>query len=158
MLDHVKRHPDKSARPRYILWDGRRVQTSDALSVPSEGVVQAEFIHVDQEVRQGFDLKVDGAFRLANGDELPVLRTWKDDRFEDVVEYPFFSRDGRLFAWNVYVMSYPSGEKVEQKWTENAGFWVELVSEQERVYHCSHGMANPPDFNALVFRVAVRPA
>ena len=102
-------------------------------------------------------MKLDGWFKLAEGEQVSLLRTWKEDRFEDWVEYPFFSRDGLLSLWNVYEMSYPSGEKVVEKWTENAGFWFEACSESERVYHCSHGMANPPDFDSLVFKVSVRP-
>jgi hypothetical protein len=52
-------------------------------------------------------------------------------------------------------MRYPGGQVVEEKWTENAGMWVEQVTPYERVYHCSHGMANPPDFESLVFRVSI---
>ncbi len=88
---------------------------------------------------------------------MPLLRTWREDHLEDVVEYPFFSQDGQLWIWNVYETVYPSGEKLVEKWTENAGLWVEIVSESERVYHCSHGMANPPDFGSLVFKVSIRP-
>jgi len=157
MVDHVKRYPDKGSRPPYISWGDTRVQTSDVIDVPSRGIVRAEFISAAPGVRQGFDMKVDGSFQLAEGEQVPLLRTWREERFEDVVEYPFFSRDGRLYVWNIYEMTYPSGEKVMEKWTENAGFWVEVGSESERFYHCSHGMASPPNFKSLVFKVSVRP-
>lgn len=156
MVDHIKRHPDKKLRPHYILWAGHRVQTSDILQVPSKGVVRAEFISASSEVRQGFDIKLNGWLRLAEGEQVPLLRTWKEDRFEDFVEYPFYSRDERMFVWNVYEMVFPSGESVEEKWTENAGFWTEEISQTERIYHCSHGMANPPDFGSLIFRVSIK--
>src|SRR5581483_7174074 len=104
-----------------------------------------------------FDLEIDkGWIELAGGEHVPLLRTWKDERLPDIVEYPFHSRDGLLWVWNVYEMTYPSGEKVDEKWTENAGFWFEVVSESERIYHCSHGMATPPNFESLVFKVTIR--
>ena len=157
MVDHVKRHPDKGMRPGYILWNGSRVQTSDVLEVPSKGIVRAEFVYVTPGTRQGFEMKVDGGFRLAEGELVPILRTWKEDRFEDFVEYPYSSRNGQMFVWNIYEMIYPSGEKVVEKWTENAGVCVEFTSDCERIYHCSHGMANPPNFESLVFKLSFRP-
>jgi hypothetical protein len=156
-LDHVKRFPDKTTRPSCIYWNGLRIKTSDLLVVPEQGVVEAEFLFSMGEIQQGFDLKVNGWFRLKAGDRVSILRTWKDDRYEDRVQYPFFSSDHKLWVWNVYKMRYPGGKEVEEKWTENAGFWVEEISALERVYHCSHGMANPPDFESLVFRVVIRP-
>jgi hypothetical protein len=156
MVDHVKRHPDRRSRSPYILWGGSHVQTSDILEVPSKGIVRAEFIAASSEVRQGFDMKLDGWFQLAEGEQVSLLRTWKEDRFEDQVEYPFHSRDCRMLVWNIYEMSYPNGERVAEKWTGNAGFWVEACGESERIYHCSHGIANPPDFSSLVFKVSVR--
>jgi hypothetical protein len=38
--------------------------------------------------------------------------------------------------------------------TRNAGFWIEIVSPNERIYHSSHGLCDPPDFESLVFRVS----
>lgn len=157
MLDHVKRCPDKDERPDYVLWAGRRIKTSDVLHVPRNGIVRAEFLSAKDDVEQGFDLKVDGWFQLSNGERVSVVRTWKDERLPDVVEYPFFSRDGLMRAWNVYKMKYSGGQVVEEKWTENAGFWLEQMSEYERLYHCSHGMAKPPDFESLVFKVQIVP-
>jgi hypothetical protein len=157
MLDHAKRYPEKSKRPDFIRWNGLRIKTSDVLMVPNKGVVEATFLHAKEGIEQGFDLKVNGWFCLQAGEQTPVLRTWKDDRYEDAVEYPFVSRDEQLWVWNVYKMKYPGGHVVEEKWTENAGFWVEIVSEVERIYHCSDGMATPPDFESLVFKIKIRP-
>jgi len=156
MVDHAKKYPDKTQRPDCILWDGVSVKTSDAWTTPKKGIVRAEILSANTDVEQGFDIKVDGWLELAKGERVPVLRTWKDERFEDTVEYPFFTRDQRLFVWNVYKMTYPSGRTVEERWTENAGFWVEQAGENERIYHCSHGMSSPPDFESLVFKVSVR--
>lgn len=157
MVDHVKKHPDKMQRPDYILWNGFRVKTSDGWTTSEKGIVRAEILSCKMDVEQGFDIKVDGWLELAEGERVTVLRTWKDERFEDAVEYPYFARDKRLWVWNVYKMTFPGGQIVEEKWTENAGFWVEQVGENERIYHCSHGMASPPDFESLVFKVSVQP-
>ena len=158
LLDQVKSLPNKEVRPKYILWGGRHVTTADVLPVPENGVVRAEIISSKEDVEQGFDLKVDGWIEMAQGERVTLLRTWSDPQYEPVVEYPFLARDGRLHVWNVYKMKYGSGQVVEEKWTENAGMWIEEVSPTERVYHCSHGKAHPPDFDSLVFRVSVRPS
>ncbi len=155
MLDHIKRFPDKSLRPDYILWDGLRIKTADALTVPPQGRVRGEFLSSKGDVEQGFDLKIEGWFRLENGERVSLLRTWNDSRYELFVEYPFQSKDGRLWVWNVYKMRYEGGQVVEEKWTENAGMWVQEVSPTERIYHCSHGMAHSPDFESLVFKITI---
>lgn len=159
MIDHAKRFPSKEKRPQYIIWNSRPIWTSDRMPVPKRGIVRAEFLSVNSHVRQGFDLKFDGGWvELAAGQHIPLLRTWKDEEHEDHVEYPFFSPDGLLWVWNVYEMTYRGGQTVEERWTANAGLWVEKNSETERTYHCSNGMDNPPDFESLVFRVSVMPA
>ncbi|HUV63274.1 MAG TPA: hypothetical protein VMW24_05205 [Sedimentisphaerales bacterium] len=158
MLDHAKRFPNKAKRPDHILWAGHRIKTADVFHVPQRGIVRAEFLSAMEGVEQGFDIQLDGGWvELEQGEHVPHLRTWKDKDFDDVVEYPFFSPDERLWVWNVYKMKYPGGQIVEEKWTENAGFWIEHISENERIYHCSHGMATPPDFDSLVFKVRVNP-
>lgn len=156
-VDHVKRFPAKDRRPPYILWEGRQIVTADALHVPSDGVVRAEIIARRGSTRQGFDLKVNGWLELTDGSRVTLLRTWDDPEYEPVVEYPFGAPDGLLRTWNVYEMHYPAGRIVEEKWTGNAGFWVEALGEIDHIYHCSHGMADPPDFESLVYRVTVTP-
>ena len=109
MLDHFKRFPDKAERPDYILWDGVHVKTADALTVPSEAVIRGEFLSSKGEVEQGFDLKLDGWIRLKEGERVSLLRTWNDPRFVPSVEYPFRSKDGLLWVWNVYKSRHPNG-------------------------------------------------
>jgi len=157
MLDHFKKFPDKSQRPDYILWGGLRIKTSDSIAIPRHGVVRCEFLSSNTKVEQGFDLSLDGWLRLKEGEEVSLLRTWNDPRYESLVEYPFQSNDGQLWVWNVYKMSYPSGQVVEEKWTENAGMLIDEISPTERIYHCSHGMAHPPDFESLVFKITINP-
>lgn len=155
MVDHFKRFPDKSQRPAFVLWGGVQVKTADALPVPTHGVVRGEFLSSKGEVEQGFDVSAAGWIELARGERLRTLRTWNDPNYEPLVEYPYFTEDGHLWVWNVYKMKYRGGQAVEEKWTGNAGFWIESVSAQERIYHCSHGMAAPPDFESLVFKIAI---
>jgi hypothetical protein len=158
MVDHARRFPDKRSRPRCILWNGRCVVTGDVFEVPREGVVRGEFVSSKTGVEQGFDLKVNGWIELAAGERVPLLRTWHDPRYEPSVAYRFHAADGLLRVWNVYKMRYPSGESVEERWTENAGIWVEQQGAADRIYHCSHGMAHPPDFESLIFRISIQPA
>jgi hypothetical protein len=157
MLDHVQTFPDKDTRPDHILWGGRRIQTGDKITVPPRGIVRGEFSAVKGDVEQGFDLKVTGVLVLPDGRRVELLRTWYDPRYEPVVEYPFESQDGLLRVWNVYRVSYPGGQVVEERWTGNAGFWVEQTSDDRRVYHCSPGTLSPPDFEALVFQITIEP-
>lgn len=155
MLAAVRANPGRRSRPPAIRWEDRVVQTSACVDVPKSGRLVAEFLGRKQGSRQGIDLKVDGAIRLADGQEVTTLRTWQDDRYEDRVEYDFTCKDGKLWVWNVY----QAGSAVEpQKWTENAGFWVEKVGPAEWVYHCSSGFSPSPDFESLVFRLAVFPS
>jgi len=155
MVDRFKKAQKQGERPDHILWAGLRIVTADSIPVPSAGTVRSEFLSAKGDVEQGFDLKVDGWLTLQGGEKVALLRTWNDPRYAPNVEYPFRSRDGSLRTWNVYKMKYRDGREVEEKWTGNAGMWVEIVSERERIYHCSHGAASPPDFESLVFKITV---
>jgi hypothetical protein len=157
LLDQVKRIPNNAERPQHIQWRGLPVTTGEAISVPTSGIVRGEFVSAKGVLEQGFDIKLNGWLRLDNGDRVSLLRTWNDTRYEPVVEYPFQSKDGRLWVWNVYKRRLPDGRSIDEKWTENAGFWVEKVSETERIYHCSHGYLYPPDFESLVFKITINP-
>lgn len=157
LLDQARRCPKKVECANFILWQGRLITTGDAFPVPSEGIVRGEFLSSKDVVEQGFDLKLDGWLRLANGSKVSLLRTWNDPRYEPVVEYPFHCNDGKLWVWNVYKRQSPDGRLIEEKWTENAGFWIEEISATERIYHCSHGFLYPPDFESLVFRININP-
>jgi hypothetical protein len=155
MLDHFKRYPRKEDRPPHILWDGRKIVVADRINVPQRGQVMAEFITSKPGMRQGIDISLDGYLELANGDRVKLLRTWADARYGSTVQYQFFSNDGVMGVWNVYEMVWPGGRVTEEKWTGNAGFWIEPISDSQRTYHCSPGSANPPDFEALVFRISI---
>jgi hypothetical protein len=155
MVDQYKKWSDKTQRPDYILWEGLHIKTGDSMLVPTHGIVRAEFLEVKDGTGQGFDLDIKGWIELAQGEKVSLLRTWYDPLYEPVVVYPFHSSDRLLRVWNVYKRLNSHGQINEEKWTGNAGFWVDRISEMDRIYHCSHGLAQKPDFEALVFRVTV---
>lgn len=153
MVDHAKKYPDKSHRPDFIIWAGRKVKTADTISVPTEGRLRAEFLTQPSDPMQGFEMDLKGYFDLAGGERVALLRTWNSPDYEPVVEYPFESRDGVLRVWNIYKIN--RGKEVVEKWTGNAGFWVDMVSPSERVYHCSSGAEDPPHFESLIFKITI---
>ena len=158
MQDWYKRSLGRADYPNYILWNGLKVKTGDWWSVPRSGRIRVEFVGWKNDVEQGVDVKIDkGSLAFADGTKIPLLRTWADPALNPVVEYPYNSRTGRLLVYNVFKREDPHG-LVDEKWTGNAGFWVEEVSEFDRIYHCSHGLAPEPDFDLLTFRVRVLPA
>jgi hypothetical protein len=156
ILDHFKQFPERERRSRSILWSGHRVMTADAFVIPESGTIVGEFLSSKGEIEQGFDIKLNGWLQLQTGEKVSLLRTWSDPRYEAKVQYPYHSEDGLLQVWNVYKRKYGIGNVVEEKWAGNAGFWVETRSDTERIYHCSHGVADPPDFESLVFRIAIK--
>lgn len=156
MVDHALRNPDKKKRLPFILWNGLQIQTFDWLSVKPAGRVRFEILKSSSARKQGFDAEVDGGFELSDGSLVKRLRTWKDERFEDILEYSYTTLNGRMGIWNVYEMEYPSGEMVVERGTENAGFWVERIGELDHIYHCSAGFNSPPDFESFVFRVTLK--
>lgn len=156
MVDHALRHPDKKTRPPYILWDGLQIQTFDRVQVKSSGWVRFEILKANPATVQGFDAVVDEGFVLGDGTLIKRLRTWKDERLEDIVEYRYTSHSGRMGIWNVYEMEYPSGKRIVEHGTGNAGFWIERIGDGDQIYHCSAGADSSPDFESLVFRVTLK--
>ncbi|MBN2132737.1 MAG: hypothetical protein JW741_24770 [Sedimentisphaerales bacterium] len=156
MLDHVRRFPRKSNRPPYILWGGKKVLTADELLVPQQGYLIGEFLSLKGDPDQGFDISIRGYIQLEDGERVQRLRTWNDPQYEPRVRYPFRSEDGTLRVWNVYRVARGKGKPVDERWTGNAGFWVEPISDLDKIYHCSPGTANKPDFESLVFRITVQ--
>jgi hypothetical protein len=85
---------------------------------------------------------------------VPLLRTWFDAKYEPVVEYDYKSEDGLISTWNVYEAGRGS-EVVAEKWTGNAGFWVENLGTLDRIYHCSAVPLSVLDFEHLVYRLTI---
>lgn len=160
MVDQIRRHPNRGDRPPFLLWSGVEVKTSDVIAVPKNGLVSAAIRVCDSGFgRQGFDLQPkDGFLELLGGEKVKLLRTWHDERYEDRVSYRYVSKVGLLAFWNVYLRPWPDGKVTEEKWTGNAGFWVEEMAPLRRVYHCSSGRLPTPDFESLVVEVSVEGA
>ena len=154
MLDSVRSRSGGPVPPK-LQWGNLTVQTSDCIAVPRNGRIRLEFVSAKPGIKQGVDIRVNGAIRLADGEGITTLRTWEHPDYEGTVEYPFQSLDGELWVWNVYEVTYLGREVEVMKWTDNAGFWVEDHGNGERTYHCSAGQCNPPDFEALVFKIKV---
>src|SRR6266436_4813621 len=57
----------------------------------------------------------------------------------------------------VYKVHFPNGRTRDEKWTGNAGFWTESIDNYQRIYHCSSGCDDPPNFESLVFRLTIVP-
>jgi len=114
-----------------VIWGGLEIYTAYKIRVPNHGKVTAEFLFDAAEESNGFDMKVNGYFLLAQGEKIPVLRTWNDPEYEPIVSYDFFSEDRILSVWNVYKYFLPNGNFIEVKWDGNCGFLVEKVNQQE---------------------------
>jgi hypothetical protein len=149
-LDQAKRF-SKNKRPDHVLWNGKHIKTADVWVIPRSFVIRGFFISKPDK-NQGFDIDVDdGGLILQDGEELQTLRTWYDPKYESKIKYQGSSLAERLWIWNVYRTS----AKIEEKWSGNAGFWVEKATELDRTYHCSPGTEDRPDFESLVFRIVV---
>ena len=158
MIRHARAHPDRANRPKHILWNGVAVWTSFDISAPHEGQLGLEFLSVARTPPQGVDMRAeDGAFTLAGGERVQVLRTWHDAKYEKTVQYPFATNVGSLKIWNVYHRAWPDGRVTEEKWTGNAGMTVEQLAESCWVFRCSSGPVPLPDFDQLVFRLTINP-
>ena len=156
MIRHVQSNPDRTTRTKYILWNGDQVWTSCDLEVPKKGCFSIKFLSDPREPTQGVDVKLkDGAIHLSEGERVKILRTWHDPRYEEVVEYPYASNDGRLSIWNVFHRRWPDGRMTAEKWTGNAGFLIERESNHRWLFHCSSGPQEVPDFKQLVFRFSI---
>lgn len=155
MIDMIQSKKNKMVSLPKVRWGNHLIQTSDCIRVSNKGRVRLEFLDGRDDFRQGVDIDVNGGFHLADGSKIKTLRTWRDSRYSNVVEYDFISSDDLLWVWNVYEVVYESKEAGVRKWTDNAGFWIEESLPHARVYHCSAGPCSPPDFEALVFRLTV---
>jgi hypothetical protein len=156
MIDQARQFKKKE-KPPFLLWGGRTIKTSDAITAPRRGVVILTFLSGETSIEQGFDLKLNKGFlQLSQDERVSLLRTWRDLRFEDRIEYPFCSDDEIIWFWNVYKRKWPDGSVTEEKWTGNAGFWVEEMPENRRIYHCSHGFLSEPNFESLVVEVSIQ--
>lgn len=155
MVDSARSLKKGGAASPKVQWGNFMIQTSDCIPVARSGRFRIEFLSAVKGLRQGVDIRVNGAIRLADGHETATLRTWDDPDYESTVEYAFECHDGKLWVWNVYEVVHSSGETEDLKWTDNAGFWVEEERSGQRTYHCSAGQCTPPDFSAFIFKISI---
>ena len=140
--------------PDYILFDGEKVQTGLWIDVPENFRVRLEFLS-KPDIDQGADINVkDGFLILQDGEEIELLRTWHDPKFESFVEYSGYSKSGRVLVNNVYKVNR-SGQEFEERWTGNAGMLVEALENNEFILKCSSCHYNPPNFESIVFKVSI---
>lgn len=138
-----------------VRWDGHDIVGGDIFDVPNSGRFRLEFLDIDTTVRQGADIQAFPGSELVGERRAPLLRTWYDPDLPASVEYDYLATDGILRTSNVYEVVRSSGIHAE-RWTENAGMWVEEVAELDRIYHCSHGTpGSPATFDALVYRLTI---
>lgn len=155
MITEAKRLGARASLPLRILWNGKEIQTGDRFDVPKRGRVRIEFVSEKTQPRQGIDIEVPkGKITIPDGSTVSHLRTWNDPDLSKTVEYPFQTRDGALWVSNVYQVSRGSVTFAE-RWTSLAGMIVNIVSKNERVYHCSPGGLKAPDFECLVVKVSI---
>jgi len=128
--------------------------TGDVFDVPTSGQIHLQFLDVDTTVRQGADIQTHPGFELGDCLE-PLVRTWYHPDLPATVVYDYFAEDGLIRTCNVYEVV--RGNRVQaERWTENAGMWIETVGDLDRIYHCSHGVPDSPvEFDALVYRLTV---
>lgn len=158
LLLNAKQGSSLGGVPPRIWWGDRYVQTADRLAVPKCGQVIAEIRSVDSKVEQGFDLKCDGGgFNVGDGSQISTLRTWHDVELPNKIKYSYVSSEGVIWFWNVYKRRWPTGRCDEEKWVDNAGFWIEQLNSRTRRYHCSHGLCEEPNFQSLVVDVQILP-
>jgi len=155
MVDLATRCPDKTKRPRSIKWGEHSVMTIYEWHVSNSGTISIQFVDSGGDVRQGFDVKANDGSIFVDGESVDHLRTWKDSDLDDAVSYTYESSNGLLKFWNVYERKWPDGTTTQEKWTGNSGFYVEEVSEYEKIFHCSHGAAEDPKFDCLIVRVRI---
>jgi hypothetical protein len=156
MFRHMKAHSDPASRLKPILWNGKAIWRIFDVAVPKKGRLRLEFLSKPTEPSQGVDVRVEGgAVILQDGERVQTLRTWHEEKYEEVVEYPYDSKMGLLKVWNVCHWVWPSGEITEEARRGNAGILVEQEAEDRWLFRCNNGPSKPPDFDQLVFRLSI---
>ncbi|MEV4659074.1 hypothetical protein [Micromonospora sp. NPDC049301] len=140
--------------PLTLKWGLLAVTTGDAWGgLPIESTLSLTVLAQGAGVKQGIALMAPRG-QIRNGADVgsPELILWAGDGRTFTIGCQ--SPHGVLQVCNVYEEAGPGWSRVE-RWTENAGLWVEWVSETERLYHCNHASTAPPTFDDLVFSVRV---
>jgi hypothetical protein len=159
MLDHTgrkRRAGETVETPPRLRWDGLVVATGDIWrDVPAGCLVEIEVDRQRPELRHGISISsANAALSLDAREAQPEVIIWptaEDRRFEIRCGSPA----GGLRVTNVYEVGGETWSRIE-RWTKNAGLWVDRVSADERIYHCNHSATSPATFDDLVFSMRLR--
>jgi hypothetical protein len=150
--------PQPLRSPLSLRWGSREIVAGDIFEVPADGRVRLEFLEAGARLpvlRQGADIEVRPGCEVEPGSPVPLLRTWHDPEISAAVEYDYFADDRLMRTSNVYEV-LRANRLYAERWTENAGMWIEVRGAYDRIYHCSHGApGGPARFDALVYRVTI---
>ena len=151
--------PKPLTEPMSILWNGRDIITGDILEVPQTGRFRIDFVSCRPTALHGVDIEIPGGgIAILDGQISPTLRTWYGSWYEPElkwVEYPYHAPNGWLRLASVSER-VRGNQKVAERWTGNAGMFVERLAHQH-VYHCSHADSSPPNFEDMVFALTLMP-
>ena len=145
--------------PPLLSWGARQITSGDVWrDVPVGGSIAVAVRAFVDGLDHGFAVSAQGGALshggLADGSEsAEELVLWPTPT-EREFEVRYTSPRQILLLCNVYRVSGPTWSKVD-KWSENAGLWIEQGSERVRTYHCNHASTRPPTFADLVVTVSV---
>ena len=158
---HLECKKKKIPAPNFVLWRGKIVKIFDKIKLPPHGKITGIVLHdaFSEKKMNGFDLKFENGYLvLEEGEQIKHLRTWSDPDYEDKVEYEFFATPNSILSiWNVSRIYLSNGHILVEKWTGNAGFIIEEITEYHKVYHCNHYEAENADFNDFRFSIEISP-
>lgn len=112
LLDDSKSFP-RNGNPdnSFIVWGGSIIRTALQLKIAKPfGLIRIQFKARAAQPRQGLDVKVEGGALISErGDRFPHLRTWAEDKYEDVLEYAIDAPTKAFFLWNCFETQLPNG-------------------------------------------------
>jgi len=153
-----REHPTPLTEPFSILWDGRDIIAGDILRVPRTGRFRIDFVSCRPTALHGIDIDIPrGSIVFKGGEISPTLRAWYGSWYEpelEWVEYPYHAPEGWLRLTNVCERAR-GDKKVVERWTGNAGMFVQRHEAHHHVYHCSHADSSPPNFEDMVFALTL---
>ncbi|GIH07899.1 hypothetical protein Rhe02_59660 [Rhizocola hellebori] len=157
LFDHVERTKQLGVVTKpspMINWGALLVAGGDIWPVSGPGQVTVVFEGSTPGQRHGISISsAQPALEFDGQAEVPEVILWpEDDRNEFVVHYDDLTDSLRIT--NVFLYGDGKAARV-QRWVGNSALWVEIVSAQERVYHCNYSSTSPPTFNDLVCRLSL---
>jgi hypothetical protein len=161
MLDHTRRGRRLGRAvetPPKLSWGGLTVVTGDIWeNADANSVISVEISRWRADIRHGVSissnervLRPGGQGDRSGQSEIILWPTEDEQRFEIRCD----SSASQIRVTNAYQVGGDNWSRIE-RWTENAGLWVDSISERRRVYHCNYYSSAPPTFVDLVFTMSV---